>query len=224
MTPQEEFEFYAKPENQVPMGPGKRRRKPDMTDKALTLRVTLRGSDPEVWRLVQVSAAMTLADLSGVFEDAMGWHSGHLHRFKAYGATYWTPPRLGDDIDGFKDDSLFREFKDDSHVPVGDILCRLRMKLQWDYDLGDYWEHDVAVELIDQIEDAPVLPRCIDGGGACPPEDFGGIEYYAHMLKIFANESHMLHSEVVEWFGEDFDPSCFDPDGPKRQGGPFEHG
>lgn len=219
-----------------------------MSGKALTLRVTLRGSDPEVWRLVQVSAEMTLAGLSGAFEDAMGWHSGHLHRFKAYGNTYWTPPGSGDDIDGFKDGSLFRksgddsrrrprrdarprprphtlfkDFKDDSLVDVGDILCRRRMKLQWDYDLGDYWEHDVVVELIDQIEDASVLPRCIDGGGACPPEDFGGIEYYAHMLKIFADESHVLHNDVVEWFGEDFDPSYFDPDSATRQGGPFEH-
>ena len=201
MTPEEEYEFYARSENQTPQGPARRRLKPDMTGKALTLRVTLRGSNPEVWRLVQVSPEMTLADLSGTLEDAMGWDGDHLHRFNGHGTTYWTPPEAEDEIDGFKDDSLFR---------VGDFLYRRRMKLQWDYDLGDYWEHDIVVASIDPMEDAPALPRCIQGGGACPPEDFGGIERYAYILNIFADESHRLHDEVVEWFGEGFNPAHFE--------------
>ena len=66
---------------------------------------------------------------------------------------------------------------------------------------------------IGPVEDAPALPRRVQGGGACPPEDFGGIERYAYMLNIFADESHRLHDEVVEWFGEDFDPAHFDSSG-----------
>ena len=80
-----------------------RRRKPDMAGKALTLRVTLTASDPEVWRLVQVSAEMTLADLSDALEDSMGWEGDHLHTFYARGVTYWTPPQYGDDIDSGDD-------------------------------------------------------------------------------------------------------------------------
>ena len=104
-----------------------RRRKPDMTGKSLTLRVTLTDTDSEVWRLVRVSAEMTLAELSDALEDVMGWYGDHLHEFRARGVTYWTPPQCGDDIDGYEDDTQYR---------LGDLLWRRRMKLRWVYDLG----------------------------------------------------------------------------------------
>ena len=113
-----------------------RRRKPDMAGKALTLRVTLTGTDPEVWRLVQVPAEMTLADLSDALEDAMGWEGDHLHTFGARGVTYWTPPHYGDDIDSYEDDTQHQ---------VGELLWRRRMKLRWVYDLGACWHHEIVV-------------------------------------------------------------------------------
>ena len=41
-------------------------------------------------------------------------------------------------------------------------------------NMGDYWEHLITVEKI--IEDYPhVYPICLEGEGACPPEDCGGV-------------------------------------------------
>ena len=150
-----------------------RRRKPDMTGKALTLRVTLTDSGPEVWRLVQVPAEMALADLSDALEAAMGWDNrdNHLHTFHARGTTYWTPPEYGDDIDSFEDDTQYQ---------VGELLYRRRMKLQWVYDLGDCWHHEIVVESIDLIEDGADLPRCIDGDD---PEARGKNEQILGALK-----------------------------------------
>ena len=189
------------------MATQKRRHKPDMAGKALTLRVALRDSDPEVWRRVQVPAEMTLAALSGALEEAMGWDGRHLHMFSAQGTTYWTPPppECGDSSDiPFEDDSLYR---------VGEVLHQQHMRLGWDYDLGDHWEHDIVVESIDPIEGAAELTLCTAGGGACPPDESGGIEMYAQLLKVFADESHSLHDRAVEGFGEDFDPAHFDVEG-----------
>ena len=134
------------------------RRKPDMTGKALTLRVALPGTDPEVWRLVQVPAEMTLADLSDTLESAFGWqYDGHLHTFHARGITYWTPPMIDDSDLPYENDSDYR---------VGDLLWRRRMKLEWVYDLGECYLHDIVVESIDPADPAIDLPRCIDGADA----------------------------------------------------------
>ena len=179
----------------------KRRRKPDMTGKALTLRVTLRGVPYEVWRVVQVPAHATLADLSDLLESVVGWDGYHLHIFSARGITYWTPPELVDDPDMHEDDTQYK---------IGEILWRRRMKLAWEYDLGDCWEHDIVVESIDLIGDELELPRCIDGSGACPPEDCGGGWRYGHLLAGLKDESDPVHNQAVEWFGDDFDPRHFD--------------
>ena len=98
-----------------------------MSDKALTLRVTLRGSDPEVWRRVQVPADMTLAALSDALEEAMGWCGQHLHTFSAHGITYWTPPppECGDSSD--------IPFEDDSQYQIGEILHQRHLRMEWDY-------------------------------------------------------------------------------------------
>ena len=172
-----------------------------MTGKSLTLRVTLTGTDPEVWRLVRVSAEMTLAELSDALEDVMGWYGDHLHEFRARGVTYWTPPQYGDDIDGYEDDAQYR---------LGDLLWRRRMKLRWVYDLGDCWHHEMVVESIDPITDSSELPSCIGGGGARPPEGCGGLWGYYELVEALGDESHPCYNRAVEWLGEDFDPNCFD--------------
>ena len=188
---------------QAPGATRKRRLKPDMTGKALTLRATLRGVPYEVWRLVRVRAEMTLADLSDLLEDVVGWDGYHLHIFSARGITYWTPPEFVDDPDLHEDDTQHQ---------IGEILYRRRMKLAWEYDLGDCWEHDIVVESIDPVGDEADLPHCIDGSGACPLEDRGGDWRYAYLLGGLADKSHPAHDQAVEWFGGDFDPLYFDAD------------
>ena len=180
---------------------GSRRRKPDMAGKALTLRVTLPGTDPEVWRLVQVPAEMTLLELSDSLETAFGWYGDHLHTFHARGVTYWRPPMYDDgDV----------PFEDDSEYQVGQLLWRCRMKLVWVYDLGDCWHHDIVVEAIDRPDPTVDLPRCVAGGAADPLEDAGGMWGYYETVHALNDKNHPSHSDAVELLGEDFDPARFD--------------
>jgi len=54
-------------------------------------------------------------------------------------------------------------------------------------------------------------PRCIDGRGACPPEDCGGADGYQELLEAFNSSDPKQHQEAVMWLGEDFAPDDFDP-------------
>src|SRR5712692_2550194 len=47
----------------------------------VSLKVTLRGTRPPVWRRLLLPGEMTLGDLHQAIQAAMGWHDGHLHAF-----------------------------------------------------------------------------------------------------------------------------------------------
>jgi len=46
------------------------------------IKVTLLGSDPEIWRRLLVPASMTLDVLHNVLQIAMGWENDHLYEFR----------------------------------------------------------------------------------------------------------------------------------------------
>ena len=49
----------------------------------------------------------------------------------------------------------------------------------------------------------------IDGQNACPPEDVGGTEGYASMLKSLANPEDEEREDYIHWLNRDFDPNRF---------------
>jgi Plasmid pRiA4b ORF-3-like protein len=64
-------------------------RKPDPQGSSLAgdagaivqIKIWLLGVSPMVWRRVQVSADITLRELHGVIQVAMGWEGIHLYQF-----------------------------------------------------------------------------------------------------------------------------------------------
>ena len=78
------------------------------------------------------------------------------------------------------------------------------------YDYGDAWWHRVKL-----VERTPFLgpldsPWCLDGANACPPEDVGGIPGYEDFREIMADPAHPRHDDLMQWYGEPFDPLAFD--------------
>ena len=168
-----------------------------------TLRISLRGSFPEVWRVIQVPSDMTLQDLSKTLEWFMGWEHGyHLHLFDV--------SRTKDVYAQMGYEWSSGEYKDESEYQIKEILYRSRMKLIWEYDLGDSWIHDIVVQSIGHAEPEVRIPRCIDGANACPPEDSGGITGYDMKQAALRDKSDPYHEAAVEWLGDDFDPTHFD--------------
>jgi hypothetical protein len=44
--------------------------------------IVLKGTDPLVWRRIQVPEAYSFWDLHVAIQDAMGWLDYHLHEFR----------------------------------------------------------------------------------------------------------------------------------------------
>lgn len=178
-----------------------RRRRSESGTLVYQLKITLRGvSKPPVWRRVLVPADITLNDLHGVIQQAMGWDNYHLHVFTAGWREYGSPdPELG--------------HASDKNVRLSEVLAGPGDRLRYTYDFGDDWEHDVIVEESLVAEPGQTYPQCVAGKGACPPEDCGGEWRYGWLKEVLADPTHEEHQDMLDWLGldtgEDFDPKEF---------------
>lgn len=163
----------------------------------LTLKVTLRGLDPPIWRQLEVPSNLSLGRLHGILQTVMGWTDSHLHQF-----------RVGNDLYGPPDSEESAQ-RNERKARLVDVLRLTGARLVYEYDFGDGWEHEVVQEGISRPDAGVTYPVCVDGERACPPEDCGGIPGYMHLLEALRDESHPEHNELLEWVGTAFDPESF---------------
>lgn len=171
-----------------------------------TLKVTLRGSDPPIWRRFQIEGGATMGELHATLQAVMGWEDCHLHEFQA-GRRSFTAIRPGMERDFVED------FENEDEYLVFEVLARKRSKLKYIYDFGDYWQHEVVVEQIAAPEPGARYPVCLGGASACPPEDSGGIGGYREILEALKEPEHPEYANYREWMSVGFDPVKFDLDG-----------
>ena len=65
-------------------------------DGVVSLKVTLKGTKPPIWRRLLVPGSTRLGDLSEAILTAMGWVGGHLHAFDIDGRQYGDPAEVDD--------------------------------------------------------------------------------------------------------------------------------
>src|SRR3954462_10431278 len=65
----------------------------------LSLKVTLYGTKPPVWRRLLIPGEMTLGDLHQAIQAAMGWEGGHPHASDIAGRQYGDPDSLDEVAD-----------------------------------------------------------------------------------------------------------------------------
>ena len=171
-------------------------RKSNAGKTPLSVKVTLRGTKPPVWRRLLIPGEMTLGDLHQAIQAAMGWHDSHLHAFDIAGREYGDPDSV-DDV------------ADEERLTLNGVLNSGVTRFTYTYDFGDNWEHTVLIERTRRPLEAGSYPACIAGKRNCPPEDCGGPWGYQDLLAVLADPAHPDHAERAEWVGEDFDPEEF---------------
>lgn len=169
------------------------------TVTAFQLKIRLARIEPEIWRRVIVPANLTLRELHAVIQGAMGWQDYHLHMFEIGDRRFEVPEsdKIGP-ADGCEDER---------RTMLGTLL-RQGMTFTYLYDFGDDWEHLVTVEEAISDDGDDVLPRCIGGWRACPPEDCGGLEAYPELLEILTEPGHPEHRHMTDW-AQGFKPEIF---------------
>lgn len=193
----------AKPSTSLPSSPLS---SPDIYQ----IKVTLLDSRPSIWRRLRVPADITLGDLHGVLQVAMGWQESHMHQFIDPDGNRYSRPRLG-----------LEDARDETRTTLRQVAPKAKARIAYEYDFGDSWEHLVEVEKVLPPTPGERYPLCVDGKRAGPPEDCGGVWGYEEFLKAIRDENHPDHEDMLEWIGADepgdFDPEAFDVERVNRQ-------
>lgn len=136
----------------------------------LQLRMALRGLSPPVWRRLLIPEHITLARLHEVIQAAMVWTDDHLHQFIIRGRRY------GEAREGALQFSTMA-----TALTLSAFALREHEAFFYVYDFNAWWRHDIRVERRVLTQHIELLPRCVAGAGACPPEDIGGVERYLEL-------------------------------------------
>ncbi len=189
---------------------------PRTTFKKYTLRVTLKGIKPPIYRKFIVPSNITLRHLSELLLELMGWEDEHLNQFRN-GNNYYAPAYQREDEMPIMFGAA-QNFNQEEYT-LSDLLSEKGKSIEWEYDFGDSWCHEVKLSSIGEYDQDEPIISFVKGERACPPEDCGGIWGYQELLDIYAKKKSRKRldaeeKERLEWFGldKDFDPEEFDTD------------
>lgn len=197
----------------------------------LTVHLALDDTEPLIWRRLTLPGDLCLGEVHEVLQAAMGWSDSHLHRFfldEAWGYRHFVTE---EDLDEGEEGTL----EDD--VRLDQILREAGDTLTYIYDFGDGWEHTLRLESVATLPSTEVasthqaglgddtspaaygLVTCLDGGGACPPEDVGGIPGYEEMAewaRYDFDDAHAPHghdaTQLRQWIPAGWHPDAFSLD------------
>lgn len=169
------------------------------------LKVTLKDINPPIWRRLLVSPSTTLFDLNDVLQLSMGWMNCHLHQF-TQGETRYQPP--DPEADKYEDDK--NAYVDSRKVILSEVLSKPGDRLEYLYDFGDGWEHEIILEEILPPQPRQQYPYCVDGARACPPEDCGSTPGYEELVEAMRDPKHPERERFLEWLEGPYDPEKFD--------------
>ena len=151
--------------------------RPPEPESVFVLTVTLKGIEPSIWRRVRLPGSCTLGDLHLVMHTVMDWGGDHLHEFVVNGRRY------ADTVDMDEPGLL-----DEEEVTLDDLGLAASSRLEYTYDFGDNWKHEIKVHRIVSADAFPAEERravvCVTGARAVP---------------------------TVEYFADEFDPEESDP-------------
>lgn len=168
--------------------------------------IELEDSKPLVWRRIIVPSNYSFYKFHMAIQGAFGWENCHLFQFSENGfgdkLCYGVP---------YDNEELDPEFVklDARKAKISKVFKKKGQAYSYIYDFGDDWRHRLIFEKTERIDiDSPY---CLDGAGACPPEDVGGIPGYNRMLEIFQLPNHPEKKEYRQWLGlakgENWDPA-----------------
>ena len=178
-------------------GRGAKLKKPP--ERVFTLRLSVTGTTPPVWRRMVARESMWLSRLHDTIQILFDWFDYQTHVFNLEDLRFGNPLRR---------DELTIE--DDRDVTLADLDLEHRARFNYMYQFGEGWQVEVTVEKSGGLQKAVYYPHCVAGERAGPPEDCGGLEAFHDMLACIKQPQTDLGREWLEWLGPDYDPAVCD--------------
>ncbi|MDH6304450.1 hypothetical protein M2459_001183 [Parabacteroides sp. PF5-5] len=157
------------------------------------VRIQLEGIiKPIIWRRLLVPAEFTFHRFHLLIQAAFGWENYHLYMFP-----------IKDEYAPFNimlpSDEDWGTVANSQKMKLKDLMKEVGEIYTYVYDFGDNWHHKITIE--DIVDTKAIRATCLEGKGATPPEDSGGVWGYETMKFILARPEHSQYKSTREWFG-----------------------
>ena len=167
----------------------------DKKYKSYIIKVTIKNTHPPVWRRLQIPAGITFHELNAIIQLAFNWSGYHLYSFEIGNLLIEIPDDIFDDFDykvinskRTKVDKYFDEIE----------------KLEYTYDFGDNWIHDIQIENVVESEEKLKNPVCLKAKMASLPEDCGGPWGYEDLLDVINNPKDERYQDMKDWLEQGY--------------------
>ncbi len=167
-------------------------------DRALVLRLSVAGTQPEIWRRLLVRESLWLSRLHDGIQIAFDWFDYQMHVFTVGERRFGNPQAGATPVD------------DDRDITLAEAGIPAEGRFSYRYHFGEGWTINGVVEEIRPLTKGERVPACLGGERAGPPEDCGGIEAFHDMLACLQEPNTELGREWREWVGPDYDPARCD--------------
>ena len=171
--------------------------------KAYQIVAEIAGFRPRTWRRFQIAEDLTVAEMAYVLMSMFRMEGSHLFCINTSKARY--------KIQG--DDFCDEEAANPRDITIAKAVSKEKgTKFSMEYDYGDSWVIDCAVEDIVDVtdEDAESLPKVLKGKNYGIIEDCGGIYGLGEIIYAFTVKEGEEYEEYRDWLGtDDFDFSYF---------------
>ena len=167
----------------------------DKKYKSYIIKVTIKNTHPPVWRRLQIPAGITFHELNAIIQLAFDWSGYHLYSFEIGNLLIEIPDDIFDDFDykvinskRTKVDKYFDEIE----------------KLEYTYDFGDNWIHNIQIENVAESEEKLKNPVCLKAKMASLPEDCGGPWGYEDLLDVINNPKDERYKDMKDWLEQGY--------------------
>jgi len=180
-----------------------------MNDYAIQLYIELDYIQPKIWRRFVIEDGLNFERLHRAIQGVMGWENRHLYLFQFEDGTI---VQKNEDNRGGRFDPRIPVYKSPTNNYVFSFLKVPGTTFQYIYDFGDHWVHTLKVESVTPVELDQILPVCLEGERACPPEDCGSVPGYEQILQALKQPQRKQNQALLDWLDKDFDPESFQLD------------
>ena len=173
-------------------------RKKNVSGPFYQIKIELLDAPYPLWRRIVTPGNLNLDLFIHQMIAAMGWDDYHMHLLHIGEKQYQENPA---EIDGMFEG--YTEPLDAGDFYLYDVMQK-GDKAILEYDFGDSWEHRLTVEdVFNELPEGMKVPSCLDGEGACPPEDCGGIPGLMNLVDLMEHpkKDPDEYESFVEWLG-----------------------
>ena len=167
----------------------------DKKYKSYIIKVTIKNTHPPVWRRLQIPAGITFHELNAIIQLAFNWSGYHLQSFEIGNLLIEIPDDIFDDFD--------YKVINSKRTKVDKYFDKIE-KLEYTYDFGDNWIHDIQIENVVESEEKLKNPVCLKAKMASLPEDCGGPWGYEDLLDVINNPKDERYQDMKDWLEQGY--------------------